>query len=108
MVQTAAASLETVRRFINEVAKVIPVAQVYLFGSHADGRAAPDSDIDIAVISPAFATLSPMDRLVILAKLAWKANTPEVEAIGYTTEEFQNAPPWEFPAEIRDHGRLIR
>lgn len=34
--------------------KGIKVSQVILFGSHAKGNAKPDSDIDIAVISPEF------------------------------------------------------
>lgn len=29
-----------------------PVRAVYLFGSHAEGRARPDSDLDLAVVGP--------------------------------------------------------
>lgn len=32
----------------------VPVEQMLLFGSRAKGTAHPDSDIDVAVISPAF------------------------------------------------------
>lgn len=90
------------------VGKRFPVKAAYLFGSHARGRATPDSDIDIAIISSAFKRLAPIDRLVALGKLAWKAKTPEIEAIGYTPDEFNKAAPWEFPVEIRKTGILIK
>jgi predicted nucleotidyltransferase len=32
----------------------IPVEKVYIFGSQAKGTARPDSDIDIAIVSPIF------------------------------------------------------
>lgn len=47
---------------------------------------------------------SPLDRLVTLGKLAWRAKTPEIEAIGYTPEEFNKAPAWEFACEVRKTG----
>lgn len=43
------------KKFIDEVKKAgIPVSRAYLFGSRAKGKARKDSDIDVAVISPAF------------------------------------------------------
>ena len=40
--------------------RVPGVQAVYLFGSHADGSARPDSDLDLAVL--AAAPLDPLDR----------------------------------------------
>lgn len=108
MAPKALKCLKPIRAYMKLVKKSFPVKEVYLFGSHARGNAVPDSDIDIAIVSLAFKKIAPIDRLVALGKIAWKAKTPEIEAIGYTPDEFNNAPPWEFPVEIRKTGILIK
>lgn len=107
MVQTKTACLEKIRRFIGQAKKEISVENVYLFGSHLSGKAFPDSDIDIAVISKSFEGVEPFERLVWLGKIAWKAGLPEIEALGYTPDEFQKANPWDFSSEIRRTGEPI-
>ncbi len=99
--------LNTVKRFSKLLQKKYAVEAIYIFGSHVKGFAYKDSDIDIAVISKSFSRLTPLQRLVVLGKLAWKANTPEIEAIGYTPEEFYHSPPWEFSSEIQKTGVLF-
>lgn len=107
MAQANADCLEKIRRFVAEAKKEISVERVYLFGSHASGKPFPDSDIDVAVISKSFKGVEPFERLVWLGKIAWRAGTPEIEALGYTPEEFQNANPWDFPSEIRKAGETV-
>lgn len=101
MAQTKVKCIDALRLFIDELKKHFPVEAVYLFGSQLRGTAKKDSDIDVIVISKYFEQMPPLDRLVLLGKIAWKAKTPEVEAIGYTAEEFDQAQPWDFPAEVR-------
>lgn len=107
MAQAKTACLEKIRCFIAQAKKEISVEGVYLFGSHVYGKSFPDSDIDVAVISKSFEGVEPFERLVWLGKIAWKAGTPEIEALGYTPEEFQKANPWDFSSEIRKAGELI-
>lgn len=107
MAQAKTACLEKIRRFIAQAKKEISVESVYLFGSHLSGKAFSDSDIDIAVISKSFEGVEPFERLVWLGKIAWKAGTPEIEALGYTPQEFQTANPWDFSFEIRKAGEPV-
>jgi predicted nucleotidyltransferase len=47
--------LKVVTRFLEEVeGSGLRLASAYLYGSHAEGTACPDSDIDIALISGDF------------------------------------------------------
>ena len=96
-----------IKQFLREFEKSASIESVHLFGSHALGTAKKDSDIDLAVVSPVFASMELFDRLVFLGKVAWRAGTPEIEAIGYTHEEFFNAPPWEFASEVRKNGKTL-
>ena len=107
MAQAKTACLEKIRKFVERAREEISVEEVYLFGSHISGKIYPDSDIDIAVISKSFEGIEPFERLVWLGKIAWKAGTPEVEALGYTPEEFQKANPWDFSSEIRKSGESV-
>ena len=104
MAQANIKCLDTIRLFVEEIKKYFIVEGVYLFGSQAKVEAKKDSDIDLIIISNHFEKMDPLDRLVLLGKIAWKAKTPEIEAIGYTSEEFFQAKPWDFAAEIRRSG----
>lgn len=47
--------IKQVRNYLVAVRSAgIPVEQVFVFGSQAKGTARPDSDIDVAIISPSF------------------------------------------------------
>jgi predicted nucleotidyltransferase len=50
MDQSQAIVREKVLRFYEAARQVFPIRKVLLYGSHANGRAAPDSDIDVAVV----------------------------------------------------------
>ena len=104
MAKANAQCLKKIQRFVKLLEKQMEIKAIYLFGSHAHGSAYRDSDIDIAVVSSAFKKMKPLDRLVTLGKLAWHAKTPEIEAIGYTPEEFNKAPAWEFACEVKKTG----
>ena len=42
---------DVLRRCIEAFDRVMPLQQVYLFGSHARGNADPDSDVDLCLVS---------------------------------------------------------
>jgi hypothetical protein len=78
--------------FHQAVSGVIPVAELIVFGSYLDGRATPDSDIDVLVISVAFQAMSEDERLRLLDRFGQRS-TPVIEAWGFTPEEFATASP---------------
>lgn len=93
------------QRFIHRVSEQVPVSSVHLFGSYAEGKAGDDSDIDVAVISPAFGE----DRHRDLALLS-RCRLPdalEVEALPFSEQELQELPPGSFLRQILRHGKLI-
>jgi predicted nucleotidyltransferase len=61
---------QIVTDYIARVGKVLPVERAILFGSHAKGNADENSDIDIAVISPAFADMPRIESFVLLMREA--------------------------------------
>ncbi|MHB1336985.1 MAG: nucleotidyltransferase family protein [Candidatus Humimicrobiaceae bacterium] len=52
--------------YINKLKQQIPVEKVVLFGSYAKGNYTKDSDVDLAVFSPAFDSMSRVDGLTFL------------------------------------------
>jgi predicted nucleotidyltransferase len=98
---------EIIRNFLNEAKKVITIEKAILFGSYTTGKASESSDIDIAVISADFRRFKPIDRLVLLGKIAWRAHTTQIEALGYTPEEYRDASKYDFLFEIKKKGKLL-
>jgi len=98
---------DQVERFIAQLNRVLQVERVILFGSHAYGRPHEWSDIDIVVISPAFAGLGQVKRLEWLERVAWEAKTHAVEAVGFTWEEYVNASDLSLLGEVRERGIVV-
>ncbi len=96
-----------IRRFLGQLKREISVEKAILFGSYARGRQDKYSDIDIAIISPNFRKFKPIERLTLLGKIAWYAHTTEIEALGYTPQEYKNASKFDFLYEIKRTGREI-
>lgn len=65
-----------------------PVVTAYLYGSRAKGKEHQDSDIDIAIISPALSGSSFENRLT-LRKLRDEINLL-IDPVGFTPEKFQD------------------
>ncbi len=78
-----------VLRYIGELDKLgIEVSQIILYGSYAKGKAMEYSDIDVAVISPAFTKLDIFERQEILSRAHHKFNVP-LEPIGLTPRQLK-------------------
>ena len=87
MVETSAYVSNVVRRFSVELKRMgIDCERVLLFGSQASGQAKEGSDIDLVVISPAWAPYSERERLELLGIAAARILEP-VQALGTTPEE---------------------
>ncbi len=84
----------------------IRVQQIILFGSYANGKAKPYSDIDIAVISPSFEGKNLLKIQEILGEAIYPLQQP-IEALGYTFREYKNVAPMSFLSEIIATGKTI-
>ena len=97
----------SIRRFLSELKKEIRIERAILFGSYARGKAKRYSDVDIAIISADFQMLSPIERLVLLGKVAWKVGATEIEALGFTPEEYKRTNRFDFLYEIKRKGKVV-
>jgi len=79
-------------RFAERLQDKIGAERVLLFGSHASGRARPDSDYDIIVVSPRFEGLRRRDRALGLRDLFYEVGGhAPMDLICLTPEEFEHA-----------------
>ncbi|PIV20231.1 MAG: nucleotidyltransferase [Deltaproteobacteria bacterium CG03_land_8_20_14_0_80_45_14] len=82
----------------------IEVSQIILYGSYAKGKPKEYSDIDIAVVSPAFKKLDIFERQEILSKAHHQFGEP-IEPIGLTPDQVKEKKG--FAREIVDNGIVI-
>ena len=81
--------LNLINKYINLLKqKGIKVSKVILFGSHAKGKANPDSDIDIAVISSQFGKNN-FKEMMLLRKLALEIDS-HIEPIPFTPQDLDD------------------
>ena len=107
MVLTADQVKAQTLRFIKALQQRIRVERALLFGSYAYGQPHEGSDIDLAIVSPDFAAMNRLARLQLLEKIAWEANTHDIEAAGFTNDELQSADKTNVLSEIRDRGMML-
>ena len=98
---------KTIDRFLKETGKQFFVKKVILFGSYAKGHAKKYSDIDIAVVSDDFKNINYFERLVKLGIIAWQVKATEIEALGFTVDEYNHASNLDFLGEIKKKGKII-
>lgn len=58
------------KKYIRKIKTCFDVEAVYLYGSYANGKAKPHSDIDIAVVSSDFKYMADEIAMQILSRLA--------------------------------------
>jgi uncharacterized protein len=82
--------LKKIRQFKKALESItIQVDKLILYGSHAVGNAREDSDIDLVVISPAFAEMGYWERIDVLTEALCKAPAP-IEPLAFTPEEWDS------------------
>lgn len=96
-----------IERFLTLLKDKCGIEKVVLFGSCVRGKQKRWSDIDLAIISDDFSKMSFHQRLVFLGMLAWQAKATEIEALGYTLDEYKNATKLDFLGEIKRTGKII-
>ena len=82
--------LETVKEFKKALESLnIQVDQLIMFGSHAEGTAREDSDIDLVAISSSFSDKGYWERINILTDAIYQIFAP-IEASAFTPEEWNS------------------
>lgn len=76
--------------FREALTEQIQVAELIVFGSHLEGNATADSDIDVIIVSDDFASMTEDERLDILEDAAGLAE-PIIHAWGFTRREIEQA-----------------
>jgi predicted nucleotidyltransferase len=84
----------------------IELAQVFLFGSHADGRADDWSDIDLAVFSPDAASMTLVDRAGLATDLQLACGL-ELEPHFFPATALENPEPGSFVRHILETGKRV-
>lgn len=91
------------RRAAAEAKRRVPVDRVILFGSHATGQARPDSDIDLAIFSPAVDTMTLREKLGLMAAVQEQVGY-EVEVHLFGEKHLREARPTNFAGHILQTG----
>lgn len=82
-------TIEILRKYIEELERQnIHISKAILFGSHVQGKAKPESDINVALISDSFSGDRFGDRRRIVP-LRRKIDT-RIEPIPFRPEDFEN------------------
>ena len=77
-------------QFYKNLVSKIQVDSLIIFGSRSEGTERADSDIDIIVVSNDFKSIRSDKRLKILDSASTNI-TPEIQAWGFTKDEFESA-----------------
>ncbi len=104
MAQIPDAIAQSVEQFLRAVRDSRRVEAAYLYGSHAKGRAAEWSDIDLAVVSPDFSDDAFGERLALM-QLALQIDD-RIEPHPFLPEDFTINDP--LVCEIRRSGIRVR
>lgn len=99
--------IQIIKKYIESLSKEIKVERVILFGSHVRGHPDECSDIDLAIISPDFHLRNHIENLQLLSSLNSREVGWLIEALPYTPEEYENADPRSFLAEIKRTGIIV-
>jgi predicted nucleotidyltransferase len=98
-------ALKAVTRFLEEVeSSGLRLASAYLYGSHAEGTARPDSDIDVVLISADFTGGWLEDHQKTVDALL--RSDPRIEPVRFRPEQFCDEHPLAW--EIKTKGKKLR
>lgn len=90
MAQATSRITDIARRYLRLLeAHGVSVSQAYLFGSHVEGGAREDSDIDLLIVSPSFRGMPYSRRWEILGDVLAEIREP-IDVIAYSPEEFES------------------
>jgi uncharacterized protein len=79
--------LEVMNNYVNRLKQQIPVEKAILFGSYVKGNYSKDSDVDLAVFSPAFESMTRVDGLTFLLMQALSYRI-DIQPQPYTMKDY--------------------
>ena len=89
-----------IKAYLGQLKKLgITTQRVILYGSFARGDNKKESDIDLIIVSDDFEDMNLRERLEILGIAAARILEP-IEALGYTSKEFEEAEKSSFLDEV--------
>ncbi len=94
------------RTVVQLASERLPITAAYLFGSYCDGTATDDSDIDIAMFSPAVKDLSLTEKINLLTDIRLAVNA-EVELHLFSDECLAEARPSNLYGHIVSTGHKV-
>lgn len=98
--------IERLRAAVERLREAVPVDCVFLYGSYARGDPKPYSDVDVAVISPAFGRDIVAETVMLME--FFDDGEMIVEPRAYSREEYEAAAPGTFLRdEVIDKGLRI-
>ena len=106
MVTSEATLSLKIEDFTRRLENVIRLEAIVLFGSRAKGTANEWSDIDLAVISPDFESMSTWKRQDLIAR-STVGRAYRISPIGYPSSEYHNPGPHSFLREIVRTGKVV-
>ncbi len=96
-----------IARYLALVRRHIGIDKAILFGSYAYGQPHEFSDVDVVIVSRDFCDVPYIHRLEQLSLLAWESKAGDIEALGYTPEEFEQARDLSLLGEVRERGIVV-
>lgn len=92
--------------YINElVSSGVKPKKIFLFGSYAKGNFHKYSDIDLAIISPAFKS-DEIEELLFLGRLSGRISS-RVEAVSFRENHFAKSKYDALIGEIKKYGKVV-
>ena len=96
-----------INRFAEELKRDIPVEKILLFGSYALGSQHKNSDIDVVVVSPAFARGKYISHMQYLFRKAAKVSSL-LEPVPAGPAELNNPDPRIFLGQIIRNAKVYK
>jgi hypothetical protein len=96
-----------ITHYLAFVGQYVQIERALLYGSYVYGVPHPCSDVDLLVLSPDFAQMDRRYRQEQLSIWAWQAGVGDIEALGLTPEEFDEASDLSLLGEVRDRGIVV-
>ena len=95
-----------VEKGVARVRERIPIEAAFLFGSQASGEANEDSDIDLAIFSPAIDGLNLFERVRLASELELGCDS-SLELHLFSSRALANARPTNFAGYIVARGKRV-
>jgi len=97
--------MDEIHALKHRLEQLLPEVELYVFGSRARGDFYPDSDVDLAILTPAFKGKDELARYDLIRKdLRDIFGATPVDVVLYTPEEFEQGTEGFLPSLIEDEG----